>query len=94
MNITEIAFKHQKLVLMIVAILLINGIIAYFTLPAREDPSITIREAIVSTSYPGMSPEREELLITKTLEEEIRKIPEVEKLRSSSSTGSGSGSGT
>ena len=87
MNITEIAFKHQKLVLMIVAILLINGIIAYFTLPAREDPSITIREAIVSTSYPGMSPERVELLITKTLEEEIRKIPEVEKLRSSSSTG-------
>jgi multidrug efflux pump subunit AcrB len=87
MNLTETAFKHQKSVLMIVAILLINGIIAYFTLPAREDPSITIREAVVSTAYPGMSPERVELLITKTLEEEIRKIPEVEKLRSTSSTG-------
>lgn len=87
MNLTETAFKHQKSVLMIVAILLINGIIAYFTLPAREDPSITIREAVVSTAYPGMSPQRVELLITKTLEEEIRKIPEVEKLRSSSSTG-------
>lgn len=87
MNLTEFSFKHQKLVLMIVAILLINGVISYFTLPAREDPSITIREAIVSTAYPGMSPDRVELLITKTLEEEIRKIPEVEKLRSSSSTG-------
>lgn len=87
MNLTETAFKHQKSVLMVVAILLINGIIAYFTLPAREDPSITIREAVVSTAYPGMSPERVELLITKTLEEEIRKIPEVEKLRSTSATG-------
>jgi multidrug efflux pump subunit AcrB len=87
MNLTQVAFTYRKTVFMLLTILLINGVFAYFTLPAREDPSITIREAIVSTSYPGMSPERVELLITKTLEEEIRKIPEVQRLRSSSSTG-------
>lgn len=87
MNITRLAFTYRKTVLMLLALLLINGALAYFTLPAQEDPSITIREAIVSTAYPGMSPERVEQLITRTLEEEIRKIPEVERLTSSSATG-------
>ncbi|XOV78270.1 MAG: efflux RND transporter permease subunit [Aestuariibacter sp.] len=87
MNLTTLSFHYRKPVLLILALLLINGVIAYFTLPAKEDPSITIRQAVVSTSYPGMSPDRVELLITKKLEEEIRKIPEVEKITSTSSTG-------
>ena len=87
MNLTQIAFTYRKSVLMVLALLLINGIFAYFTLPAQEDPSITIRNAIVTTSYPGMAPERVEQLITRTLEKEIRKIPEVEKLTSTSTTG-------
>lgn len=87
MNLTELAFTYRKSVLLVVALLLMNGVIAYFTLPAQEDPSITIRQAIVTTSYPGMAPERVEQLITRTLEREIRKIPEVEKITSTSTTG-------
>ncbi|GAA0357396.1 efflux RND transporter permease subunit VmeI [Bowmanella denitrificans] len=87
MNLTSLSFTYRKTVLMLLVLLLVNGLIAYFTLPAQEDPTITIREAIVSTAYPGMAPQRVEELITKKLEEEIRKIPEVKKLTSSSSTG-------
>ncbi|GGO71599.1 efflux RND transporter permease subunit [Bowmanella pacifica] len=87
MNLTSLAFTYRKSVLMVLALLLVNGLMAYFSLPAQEDPTITIREAIISTAYPGMAPERVEQLITKRLEEEIRKIPEVKKLTSSSSTG-------
>lgn len=84
MNLTETAFKFRKSVFLLLAVMLLNGLFAYFTLPAQEDPSITIREAIISTSFPGMSPERVEQLITKKLEEEIRKIPEVEEISSTS----------
>ena len=87
MNFTEIAFKYRKSVLMVLALLLINGAFAYFTLPAQEDPTITIRDAIVTTQFPGMAPERVEQLITRALEKEIRKIPEVEKITSTSVTG-------
>lgn len=87
MNITQIAFQYRKTVFFILALLLINGVFAYFTLPAQEDPTITIREAVVTTSFPGMAPERVEQLITKKLEEEIRKVPEVKELRSLSTTG-------
>lgn len=87
MNLTEIAFNYRKPILMTLVLLLINGVFAYLTLPAQEDPTITIRNAIVTTSYPGMAPARVEQLITKPLEKEIRKIPEVEKLTSTSVTG-------
>jgi len=87
MNITQLAFTYRKSVFLIIAVLLINGLFAYFTLPAQEDPTITIREAIVSTSFPGMAPDRVEQLITKKLEEEIRKIPQVKEIKSSSATG-------
>lgn len=87
MNITALAFNYKKPVLLVVALLMLNGIFAYFTLPAQEDPTITIREAIVSTQFPGMAPDRVEQLITRKLEEEIRKIPEVKEIKSSSSTG-------
>lgn len=87
MNITESAFNYRKSVLMILVLLLINGVYAYFTLPAQEDPTVTIREAIVSTSFPGMAPERVEQLITTTIEKEIRKIPQVKKITSTSTTG-------
>ncbi len=88
MNLTELAYKYQKLLFFIIAMFAIYGAYSYFTLPAQEDPSITIREAVVSTSYLGMSPERVELLITKKLEENIRKIPEIKEITSVSSTGS------
>jgi len=87
MNLTKIAFTYRKSILMVLALLLINGVFAYLTLPAQENPTITIRQAIVTTSYPGMAPERVEQLITRVIEKEIRKIPEVEKLTSTSMTG-------
>jgi len=87
MNLTALAFNYRKPVFLVLFLLLINGIFAYFTLPAQEDPTITIREAVVTTQFPGMAPDRVEQLITKKLEEEIRKIPEVKEIKSSSATG-------
>lgn len=84
---TRFAHTYQRLVFFIVAVLMGFGAYSYFTLPAQEDPQITIREAIVTTSYPGLSPERVEQLVTKPLERAIRRIPEVEEIRSSSVPG-------
>lgn len=87
MTLTEWSFTYRKLVFMILGVFLVYGGVSYFTLPAREDPEITIREAVVTTTYPGLSPQRVEDLITKKLEREIRKIPEIKEIRSTSLTG-------
>lgn len=72
---------------MILILLIVNGVFAYFVMPAKEDPTIIIRDAVITTIYPGMSPDRVEALITRTLEDELRKVPEVEELTSTSETG-------
>lgn len=84
---TQLAYRNQRIVYAIVAILMATGIWSYFTLPAQEDPAITLREAIVETAYPGLNPERVEELITRPLERAIRRLPEVEEIRSSSVAG-------
>ncbi|MER2493657.1 efflux RND transporter permease subunit [Catenovulum sediminis] len=88
MNIAHAALKYQKPLILIMLVLILYGLFSYFTIPAREDPEITIREALVVTQYPGMSAQRVENLITKKLEENIRQIPQLERIRSTSSTGS------
>ncbi len=87
MNFSEIAFAWRKLVFLILAIFLVYGAVSFFTLPAREDPQITIREAVVTTRFSGMSPDRVEELITTKLERAIRRIAEVEEVTSTSMTG-------
>ncbi len=87
MNLSQIAFRFRPVLYLIVTILMLAGAVSYFSLPAREDPEITIREAIVTTTYPGLSAERIEQLVTRRLEEAIRRVAEVEEIRSLSLPG-------
>lgn len=82
MNIARIAFRMRPLVYLILAILMGFGAWSYFELPAREDPKITVREAVVRVCYPGLSPERMERLVTRTIEEAVRQVEEIEEIRS------------
>lgn len=87
MNLTEAAFRLRPVVLLLTVALMIFGVSSYFSLPAREDPRITIREAIVTSVYPGLPAERVEMLMTKPLEEAILTVAGVEEIRSISSDG-------
>ncbi|HQV31638.1 MAG TPA: efflux RND transporter permease subunit, partial [Calditrichia bacterium] len=55
--------------------------------PRDEDPGFTIRTAMVTTVFPGASPERVEKLVTDKLEEEIREMPEIDFIASQSKPG-------
>jgi len=55
------------------------------SLPKLEDPLITIREALVAAKYPGMPVEQVERLITRPIEEKIRSMGEVDKIKDSTS---------
>ena len=87
MNVSRLAYRARPLVYMMLTLLMAFGALSYFSLPAREDPKITVREAVVSARYPGLAPERVERLVTKTLEEAIRQVEEVEEIRSTSMPG-------
>ncbi len=80
-------FDNVRLSILTVAILLVGGLAALFTMPQEEDPKITNRVAIILTAFPGASAERVEKLITEKLENELREIPEIDTIRSDSRTG-------
>lgn len=87
MNLSDIGLKYNRVVMTIVLSLMLFGGISYFSLPAQEDPSIKIREAVITTNFPGMPAEKIELLVTKTIEEGVRNVDEVEEIRSISMQG-------
>lgn len=87
MNISALSLTYNRLLLAVVLSLMVFGGFSYFNLPAQEDPKVTVREAVVSTSLEGFPAQRVELLITKTLEEAIQNLPEVKEIRSISLVG-------
>jgi multidrug efflux pump subunit AcrB len=86
-GLTEFALKSSRLTIIFVAAIIGLGVLIYLDYPRQEDPSITVREAIVTASFPGMSPSRVEDLITRPIEQAIRELPEVDEIRSDSKTG-------
>ena len=80
MNLSQLAFRFRPVVLLATVAAMFFGAFSYLSLPTREDPSITVREAVVSTRFAG-------LWITKPLETRIRQVAEVEHIRSTSMRG-------
>jgi multidrug efflux pump subunit AcrB len=84
-GITGFALNNSRTVIMTLLLIIVGGIYAFLNLPKLEDPLITIREALVAAKYPGMPVEQVERLITRPIEEKIRSMGEVDKIRDSTS---------
>jgi multidrug efflux pump subunit AcrB len=76
MNLTGFALRNQPLVMMVVAALVIYAFSVMGDFPSQEDPPITVRDAVVTTFVPGMELEDVELLVTRTIEKALARIPE------------------
>lgn len=84
---TRFGIEKSRLTLLVIVGLLVMGVITYFNLPKRENPAITIRAAVVTAQFPGMSPERIEDLIAIPIERGLREIGEIEDINTLISTG-------
>ncbi|MDX1743316.1 MAG: efflux RND transporter permease subunit [Ruegeria sp.] len=82
-----LTFRHPRLVALIVLVLVSAGLSSFLSLGRQEDPTITNLFATVTTQFPGADPERVEALVTAEIEEELRKIAEVDEIRSVSRSG-------
>ncbi|MEO0760668.1 MAG: efflux RND transporter permease subunit, partial [Pseudomonadota bacterium] len=76
--------RYLALVLLTIAAL---GVFAINTVGRQEDPTITNLFATVITPYPGADPARVEALVTEKIEAELREIPEIDVISSTSRTG-------
>ena len=88
MNLARLAIDNSRITLIGIAFVVLVGITTYLSYPSAEDPSIKIRSASVTASFPGMSAERIEDLIAVPLESAMREIAEIDEITSTSKTGS------
>ncbi|WP_114287892.1 efflux RND transporter permease subunit [Candidatus Halocynthiibacter alkanivorans] len=79
-GLTRFGIKKSRLTVLVMIVILLLGIMTYFSLPKRENPAITIRSAIVTAQFPGMAPERVEDLLAIPLERAAREIGEVDDI--------------
>lgn len=87
MNIAKWCIKNNRTSLVIFLLIIVGGISTFFSIPRSEDPEFTIRVALISTVFPGASPQRVEELVSDKLEERIREMSEVKTVKSQSMTG-------
>jgi len=86
-RLTGFAIAQWRLTLTLVVLMLFGGAFTYLRQPSQEDPEIVIRTALVTVSFPGMSAGRVEQLLVKPVEEAVKQIPQVDKVRASAQTG-------
>jgi len=67
--------------------LAVGGLYAYIVLPKESRPSIEVPNIMVTTFYPGASPDDVAELITKEIEQEIQGINGIKEIRSTSTEG-------
>ena len=88
-NAIDAALGHARTVLMVLALILISGTVAYQNIPKESDPDINIPIIYVVATHDGISPEDAERLIIRPLEQELRTIEGIKEMRATGYEGGG-----
>ena len=54
-GITEFSLNNSRFTILVLVAVIATGIFAFLDYPKREDPSIVIREAVVTAAFPSTS---------------------------------------
>ena len=87
MSIAEYSIKNKVISWLFLVILAVGGYTSFMDLGRLEDPAFTIKDAMIISTYPGATSQEVEEELTYPLEKEIRKLPYIDKITSTSSNG-------
>lgn len=86
-GLSSFSIDNRISVLVIIVLVAIFGVVSYVNIPKESAPDITIPNIMVITTYPGVSPEDMESLITRKLEDELSGISDIKTMSSTTSEG-------
>ena len=87
MALTAQAIDKNRVTLTVIALVLIAGVLAFQSIPKAQDPGFVVRTAVITTRFPGASPQRVEELVTDKIEKRVQEMPEIDNIVSESRTG-------
>jgi multidrug efflux pump len=70
-NTTRVFTENRPISWMLLAAVIIWGVYSFLHMPKRKDPGIPVRVAVAVTPWPGVSAEKIEQLVTRTIEATI-----------------------
>lgn len=82
-----LTFERTRAVLLILALLLVAGLVAYETIPKEAEPDIQIPVVYVSLPYEGISAFDAERLLARPVEKELQGLEGVKEIKSVSTQG-------
>ena len=86
-KLTEYFIKRPVLFWSAVAAILIAGVLSFLWMPKLEDPAISAKQAMVVISYPGASAHEVELNAAIRMEDALRALPDVSKVKTECQNG-------
>ena len=81
MKVTEFFMKRATLFWSLIAAIVVAGLISYIQMPKLEDPVVAVKQAMVIVMYPGASAHEVELKAAIPMEDELRTMPDVKKIK-------------
>ncbi|MBD3162888.1 MAG: AcrB/AcrD/AcrF family protein, partial [Candidatus Eisenbacteria bacterium] len=87
MKATDIAIDRSKTVFALMLMVIFLGVSSYMALPRESSPDVKIPFVYVMAPYFGTSPADMENLVARKLEKELKGIPDLEEMTSTSSEG-------
>ena len=87
MDIARASIKRYRVILFLCLLILLGGVMAYVQIGKLEDPSFTIKTAVISAVYPGASAYEVEQEVTSRIEDAVQAMGEVKHIRSRSTPG-------
>lgn len=79
--------KRPTLFWSLMTFILIAGVRAFLQMPKLEDPAVSVKQAMVIVPYPGATAHEVELKVAQTMEDELRALPNVKKIKSECQNG-------
>lgn len=87
-SITGYFMKRPVIFWSLLASLLVAGLLSYTSMPKLEDPAVSAKQAMVAVMFPGASAHEMELNVAQVVEQELRSLPDVKKVRTECQNGS------
>ena len=82
MKMTEFFMRRPVLFWSLMVAIIIAGVLSFVQMPKLEDPAVSAKQAMVVVSWPGASAHEMELKVAQLMEDELRALPNVKKVRS------------
>ncbi len=80
-GITRFFMERRTLFWSLMAGILIAGVLSFAWMPKLEDPAVPVKQVMVVVPYPGASAHDVELNVAQMMEDELRALPDVAKIR-------------